>query len=183
MLRSRSAAHSVVVDKLHSSFTMLSRSYLGRHIWQNVWADTVACQKLGTRLAGSSAFEDQSASDLEIKDMAPYDKIDWVQTMIVRKKGHDVLADPIFNKGTAFSHTERERLGIRGLLPPKVSNLTEQKKNILRDYREGLDYVGPEDLENWSISRCSLLSSYLYLSRKPSYSMDKATNHSLDCAL
>jgi hypothetical protein len=95
-------------------------------------------------------------SDAEIKDMAPYDKIDWVQTMIVHKKGHDVLADPIFNKGTAFSTTERERLGIRGLLPPKVSNLTEQKKNVLTDYHKGLDYVSPEDLEHWSISRCAI---------------------------
>ena len=45
------------------------------------------------------------ASDEDIKRMPPYEKVDWVQTMIVHKKGHDVLSDPIFNKGTAFSHT------------------------------------------------------------------------------
>lgn len=133
---------------------LLRRPLRDAQLWKGFWA-AVASHKTTpaspyVRVCTSEASE---PSDDEIKEMPPYDKIDWVQTMIVRKKGHDVLADPLFNKGTAFSHTERERLGIRGLLPPKVSNLTEQKKNILRDYHEGLEYVGPEDLENWSISR------------------------------
>jgi hypothetical protein len=137
---------------------MLSRrSCVAQRAWRSVWASLASQQTTpasphSVRVYTSEAKE---PSDDDIKDMPPYDKVDWVQTTIVHKKGYDVLADPIFNKGTAFSDTERERLGIRGLLPPKVSSLTEQKRNILRDYHEGLDYVGPEDVENWHISRCT----------------------------
>lgn len=145
---------------------MLHRRRVAEHAWNGfccsveAWRWTaLALQKtspanpLCKRVCSSEASEE--TSDDEIKDMLPpYEKVDWVQTMIVRKKGHDVLMDPIFNQGTAFSHTERERLGIRGLLPPKVSNLTEQKKNIMRDYYKGIAYVGPDEIENWAISRC-----------------------------
>ncbi|EFL30068.1 malate oxidoreductase [Streptomyces viridochromogenes DSM 40736] len=36
------------------------------------------------------------------------------------------LADPLVNKGTAFSRQEREELGLDGLLPPAVETLDEQ---------------------------------------------------------
>ncbi|EEE51230.1 hypothetical protein OsJ_32079 [Oryza sativa Japonica Group] len=36
---------------------------------------------------------------------------------IVHKRGTDILHDPWFNKDTAFPMTERDRLGLRGLLP------------------------------------------------------------------
>ena len=39
---------------------------------------------------------------------------------IVRKKGKNVLNDPIFNKGLGFPRSERDRLGVRGLLPSQV---------------------------------------------------------------
>ena len=35
----------------------------------------------------------------------------------VRKRGRDVLRDPLINKGSAFSLEERAALGIDGLLP------------------------------------------------------------------
>jgi hypothetical protein len=89
----------------------------------------------------------------DVDTLPSYEKIDVPQTLIVRKKGHDVIADPLFNKGTAFPHAERERLGLRGLLPPRILSLEEQERRIMRDYREGLDYVSPEEVENWSISR------------------------------
>ena len=44
--------------------------------------------------------------------------------------GSDMLHDPLWNKGTAFTHSERDRLGIRGLIPPMVKTLEEQKQRI-----------------------------------------------------
>ncbi|WP_215782220.1 NAD-dependent malic enzyme [Paludibacterium sp. B53371] len=38
----------------------------------------------------------------------------------------DVLADPLLNKGTAFTEAERDELGLHGLLPPNVMTLEEQ---------------------------------------------------------
>lgn len=85
-----------------------------------------------------------------------YEKLDVSPTLIVRKKGVDVIADALYNKGTAFPHAERERLGLRGLLPPRILTLEEQEGRVMQDYREGLDYVSPEEVENWSISRCAV---------------------------
>lgn len=74
--------------------------------WIGIWSTPVAA--LTTLETASPLYArvcTSEAKDDDIKDMPPYEKVDWVQTMVVRKKGHDVLADPIFNKGTAFSHT------------------------------------------------------------------------------
>ena len=53
--------------------------------------------------------------------------------------GKDVLTDPLWNKGTAFRPSERDRLGMRGLLPSKVSTIEEQVANFLRNLREEPD--------------------------------------------
>ncbi|MEV5843560.1 NAD-dependent malic enzyme [Streptomyces sp. NPDC051985] len=41
-------------------------------------------------------------------------------------RGATILADPLLNKGTAFSPAERSALGLDGLLPPAVETLDEQ---------------------------------------------------------
>jgi len=46
--------------------------------------------------------------------------------------GVDILHDPLWNKGTAFNYVERDRLGLRGLIPPMVKTLDEQKKRVNR---------------------------------------------------
>jgi hypothetical protein len=38
----------------------------------------------------------------------------------VKQYGINILHDPLFNKGLAFESPERDRLGLRGLLPPMV---------------------------------------------------------------
>lgn len=50
------------------------------------------------------------------------------------------LADPLVNRGTAFSRREREELGIDGLLPPAVETLDEQ---VARAYEAFHGYDKP----------------------------------------
>jgi malate dehydrogenase (oxaloacetate-decarboxylating) len=44
----------------------------------------------------------------------------------VRERGAAVLRHPLLNKGTAFTATEREQLGLTGLLPATVTTMDEQ---------------------------------------------------------
>ena len=46
-------------------------------------------------------------------------------------RGVKLLHDPLRNKGTAFTEEERDRLGLRGLLPPKVCTQDEQVLRVL----------------------------------------------------
>jgi malate dehydrogenase (oxaloacetate-decarboxylating)(NADP+) len=49
--------------------------------------------------------------------------------------GVQILHDPRLNKGTAFTDEERELLGLRGLLPPRVFTLEEQELRVLASLR------------------------------------------------
>jgi malate dehydrogenase (oxaloacetate-decarboxylating)(NADP+) len=50
-------------------------------------------------------------------------------------RGEVILQDPTMNKGTAFSEMERDALGIRGLLPPRVFSEDEQLVRVMSNYR------------------------------------------------
>ena len=49
--------------------------------------------------------------------------------------GVKLLHDPVRNKGTAFTDAERDALGLRGLLPPKVCSAAEQELRVLGNLR------------------------------------------------
>ncbi|MFF7549648.1 NAD-dependent malic enzyme [Streptomyces canus] len=55
-------------------------------------------------------------------------------------RGATLLADPLLNKGTAFSPRERAALGLDGLLPPAVETLEEQ---VTRAYEAFHGYDKP----------------------------------------
>jgi malate dehydrogenase (oxaloacetate-decarboxylating)(NADP+) len=63
-------------------------------------------------------------------------------------KGLSGLADPLTNKGTAYTHDERIRYGLDGLLPPRVESLQEQSDRVVANVR----------------TRTSPLEQYRYLS-------------------
>uniref|UniRef100_A0A5B6ZK54 Malic enzyme n=1 Tax=Davidia involucrata TaxID=16924 RepID=A0A5B6ZK54_DAVIN len=54
---------------------------------------------------------------------------------IVHKRGADILHDPWFNKDTGFPLTERDRLGLRGLLPPRVVSFEHQYARFMESFR------------------------------------------------
>jgi malate dehydrogenase (oxaloacetate-decarboxylating)(NADP+) len=67
-------------------------------------------------------------------------------------RGTSLLRDPTLNKGTAFTEAERESLGLRGLLPPRVATLEDQVERVLENIRR-LDsnlskYIALESLQD-----------------------------------
>ena len=66
--------------------------------------------------------------------------------------GIEILHDPAFNKGTAFSPEERERLGLRGLVPPGMATPEMQEARVLGNYaRKSSDlerYIFLSDLQD-----------------------------------
>jgi malate dehydrogenase (oxaloacetate-decarboxylating) len=67
--------------------------------------------------------------------------------LAVSAKGQDLLLNYVTNKGTAFSHRERDELDLAGLLPPQVSTM---KRQLERTY------------ENFS-SKTSNIEKFIYL--------------------
>jgi len=49
--------------------------------------------------------------------------------------GYELLNDPLLNKGTAFTETERDAFDLHGLLPPHVAELDYQVKRRLDAFR------------------------------------------------
>ena len=47
------------------------------------------------------------------------------------RRGIDLVRDPFWNKGTAFTEAERDALGLRGLLSPRLANMDEQTERVL----------------------------------------------------
>jgi malate dehydrogenase (oxaloacetate-decarboxylating)(NADP+) len=57
-------------------------------------------------------------------------------TTSLEQRGVAVLRDPLLNKGTAFTLKERDRLGLRGLLPPHVHTQEVQAQRYLAHLRD-----------------------------------------------
>ena len=70
---------------------------------------------------------------------------------VVRSNGLDLIHDPLINKGSAFTLAERERLKLRGLLPPRVNSIEAQSSRFLEELRYGPDYIDPNAIEETGI--------------------------------
>src|SRR6266568_5108868 len=56
-------------------------------------------------------------------------------TLRIRARGNAVLTNPMLNRGTAFTQSERQALGLTGLLPTGTSTLEGQLRRVYAQYR------------------------------------------------
>jgi len=89
----------------------------------------------------------------------------YLRAEIVHKKGKQLVSDPIYNKGLAFPYSERDRLSIRGLMPPSVLNIEKQEQVIMDEYNKGWAVraeqepddeiirsgVSPDNIRKWKV--------------------------------
>lgn len=50
---------------------------------------------------------------------------------LIDRKGHELIRDPLLNKGSAFSERERRLFGLEGLLPHRAVSIDVQRQRIL----------------------------------------------------
>jgi malic enzyme len=55
--------------------------------------------------------------------------------MAVNAKGRALLLNPLTNKGTAFTHRERDELDLHGLVPPAVFTIKQQVERTYENYQ------------------------------------------------
>ncbi|XP_020574509.1 NAD-dependent malic enzyme 62 kDa isoform, mitochondrial isoform X2 [Phalaenopsis equestris] len=78
--------------------------------------------------------------------------------IIVHKLGLDILKDPWFNKGTAFPITERDRLDLRGLLPPIVLTAQQQIDRFMVDLNRSQVNARDGPSDNISLAKWRVLN-------------------------
>ena len=70
----------------------------------------------------------------------------------IMRRGITLLADPVLNKDSAFTEEERDSLGLRGLLPPRVMDIGDQVVLELEHVRRKADdlerYIGLAALQD-----------------------------------
>jgi len=60
----------------------------------------------------------------------------YPKPFVSKMKGVGILHDPITNKGMVHPMTERDRLNLRGLIPPRIKSLDEQVEKVLSALRK-----------------------------------------------
>ncbi len=73
---------------------------------------------------------------------------DQISAVAPDRSSYELLADPILNKGTAFSEAERDEFHLHGLLPPHVGTLDEQIERRLAVFERE-----PDDLARYALLR------------------------------
>ncbi|HEC03671.1 MAG TPA: NAD-dependent malic enzyme [Phycisphaerales bacterium] len=72
------------------------------------------------------------------------DPVTGEKYLAVLARGRQILREPLYNKGTAFTYRERDELSLHGLLPPGISSI---KKQLDRNYENYLKQ--PTDLAKY----------------------------------
>ncbi len=77
-----------------------------------------------------------SSNDFSTKKSTKYQK-----PLKTKKYGVEILKDSLWNKSLAFDLSERDRLGLRGLIPPAVRSIESQVERVLGHLRSQPDDV------------------------------------------
>ena len=70
--------------------------------------------------------------------------VDYKRRINELPTGSQILHEPLLNKGTGFTVREREELNLKGLLPPTVLTIEEQKARIMKNF-----HAKQDDLEKY----------------------------------
>ena len=62
-------------------------------------------------------------------------KSEEIESITTNLTGHQILDEPLLNKGSAFTEDERHELGLLGLLPLHPSTIEEQLTRVYENYR------------------------------------------------
>ena len=102
-----------------------------------------------TNKATVAAFKLVNSARLDIRAIR---YVKHPRPLKTKKHGIDILHDPLWNKSLAFTNSERDRLGLRGLLPPTVRTIENQVERCLGHLRSCGDDVAKnlwlQDLHN-----------------------------------
>mmetsp|Transcript_46861 Transcript_46861/g.69680 ORF Transcript_46861/g.69680 Transcript_46861/m.69680 type:complete len:621 (-) Transcript_46861:780-2642(-) len=118
---------------------MISTSLLRRGVRK---VDTVTTKTWSRGLSSAATTDDNGYKTEEYApEEVPHDG-EWagcsqrfMAPLQISTRGADILTDPLFNKGTAFKSGERDRLRFRGMLPPRIMNIGQQKERFLKTLR------------------------------------------------
>jgi len=83
-----------------------------------------------------SGLKEQLVEKIDTEGEWAYCSKNFMAPLQVPVRGVDILTNPLYNKGTAFKSGERDRLRIRGLLPPRKANMKTQQERILKAIRQ-----------------------------------------------
>ena len=70
--------------------------------------------------------------------------VDYKRRINEMPKGSQILHEPLLNKGTGFTMKERDELNLKGLLPPTILTIEEQKTRIMKNF-----HAKQDDLEKY----------------------------------
>ncbi|THD48338.1 MAG: hypothetical protein E8A46_22440 [Bradyrhizobium sp.] len=77
-----------------------------------------------------------------MQQLSEHPTIAELTTVTTSLSGYQLLADPLLNKGTAFTEAERSMFDLHGLLPPNIGVLDEQisrRLHALRSFKTDLE--------------------------------------------
>ena len=85
--------------------------------------------------ARSPRFPPAAGTSVSWRPMSTGTNKEYPRPLKPKQTGIGILHDGLWNKGTAFGPSERDRLNLRGLLPPRVKTLEQQKTRVLEHLR------------------------------------------------